>query len=68
MMQGPAVDLYSQMVAKYPEQSVIASGGVSCYQDLKALEGTGVTGAIVGKAIYEGKITLTQLAEFSNAD
>ncbi|GJM28546.1 MAG: 1-(5-phosphoribosyl)-5-[(5-phosphoribosylamino) me thylideneamino] imidazole-4-carboxamide isomerase [Cyclobacteriaceae bacterium] len=68
MLQGPAIDLYQELVKRYPEQSIIASGGVSCFEDLTALETTGVSGVIVGKAIYEGKITLSQLAEFSNVD
>ena len=68
MLQGPAVDLYSEMTTRYPELSIIASGGVSCYQDLELLTRTGVTGVIVGKAIYEGKISMDQLAEFTDAD
>lgn len=68
MLQGPAVDLYSEMTTRYPELSIIASGGVSCYQDLRELKKTGVSGVIVGKAIYEGKISMEQLAEFTDAD
>ena len=62
MLQGPATGLYSEMTNRYPELSIIASGGVSCYEDLDELKKTGVSGVIVGKAIYEGKITRDQLA------
>jgi phosphoribosylformimino-5-aminoimidazole carboxamide ribotide isomerase len=68
MLRGPALDLYGQLIADFPKLSVVASGGVSCYDDLVSLKEVGVAGAIVGKAIYERKITLAQLSEFSNAD
>jgi phosphoribosylformimino-5-aminoimidazole carboxamide ribotide isomerase len=64
MLKGPAIGLYRQLVTTFPGLSIIASGGVSSYQDLKNLEGAGVTGTIVGKAFYEGKITLKELSEF----
>jgi phosphoribosylformimino-5-aminoimidazole carboxamide ribotide isomerase len=67
MLQGPSVKLYQDLVANFPNLSIIASGGVSRYEDLEALSATGVAAAIVGKAIYEGRITLKQLSEFSNA-
>jgi len=68
MLKGPAVELYSELSGRYADLSIIASGGVGNYQDLEKLKQTGVAGAIVGKAIYEGKITMNQLAKFSNAD
>lgn len=64
LLQGPAVGLYRKLAKAYPELSIIASGGVGVLQDLKDLTSTGVAGAIVGKAIYEGKITLKELSEF----
>lgn len=64
LLQGPAVGLYRKLAKAYPELSIIASGGVGVLQDLKDLKSTGVAGAIVGKAIYEGKITLKELFEF----
>ena len=66
MLTGPALSLYSKLVKKYPDLKIIASGGVSAITDLIKLEETGVYGAIVGKAIYEGRITLEEIAEFSN--
>ena len=64
MLQGPALSLYQSILAKYPWIRLIASGGVSAYRDLVDLKNTGVYAAIVGKAIYEHKISLTELAEF----
>ncbi|MCF7884963.1 MAG: 1-(5-phosphoribosyl)-5-[(5-phosphoribosylamino)methylideneamino]imidazole-4-carboxamide isomerase [Candidatus Marinimicrobia bacterium] len=66
MLTGPALPLYSKLVQKYPELNIIASGGVSTITDLDKLEETGVYGAIVGKAIYEGRITLEEITDFSN--
>ena len=63
-LQGPAVELYEKLTRRFPSMSIIASGGVSNYQDLKDLKKTGVKGAIVGKAYYEGRITLKELSEF----
>jgi len=64
LLQGPSIDLYKEIMAAVPEVKLIASGGVSNYQDLEELEKIGVYGAIVGKAFYEGKVTLEQLASF----
>lgn len=64
LLQGPSVDLYKEIMAALPEIKLIASGGVSSYQDLEELEKIGVYGAIVGKAFYEGKVSLEQLASF----
>lgn len=63
-MEGPSIDLYKQMMNSIPELELVASGGVSCYQDLIELKNIGCSGVIVGKAIYEGKIGLTQLKDF----
>ncbi|MFY0601488.1 MAG: 1-(5-phosphoribosyl)-5-[(5-phosphoribosylamino)methylideneamino]imidazole-4-carboxamide isomerase [Cyclobacteriaceae bacterium] len=63
-LQGPSFDLYNEILSKFPELKLIASGGVTEYDDLGRLKENGLTGAIVGKAYYEGKITLQQLAEF----
>jgi len=65
MLEGPAVSLYTDLVDKYPDLDIIASGGVSAAEDLKKLKETGVKGTIVGKAIYEGKIDLETLVELS---
>lgn len=68
LLQGPSVALYQQLTSTFPRLCVIASGGVSKYEDLESLAATGVSGVIIGKAIYEGRITLEQLAQFSNVN
>lgn len=65
LLQGPSIELYREMQAKLPGIKLIASGGVSNMQDLEELRALGVYGAIVGKAYYEGKITLAELAAFN---
>jgi len=64
MMQGPAAGLYKEILLQFPSLKLIASGGISCFDDLLVLKGIGCTGGIVGKAIYEEKITLKQIEEF----
>jgi phosphoribosylformimino-5-aminoimidazole carboxamide ribotide isomerase len=61
MMQGPAVELYTNMLERYPQINLTASGGVSHIDDVKQLKEIGCSGAIIGKAIYENLITLEQL-------
>ena len=61
MMQGPAVELYRRLLERFPELYLIASGGVSCMEDIVALHEAGVPAVITGKAIYEGKIKLEEL-------
>ena len=58
---GPAFELYADVMKKYPDLHLIASGGVSCIEDIKALEAIGVPAVVFGKAIYEGKIDLREL-------
>ena len=62
---GPAIDLYKRVLDKYPDLYLIASGGVSSVQDLLDLREAGLPAAIVGKAYYEGRITLEQLSQLS---
>lgn len=62
MLRGPSIDLYKQILAK-TNVNLIASGGVSSVEDLAVLREIGCSGAIIGKAIYEGEITLKQLGE-----
>ena len=60
-LEGPAVELYKNIVQKFPALHFIASGGVSSIDDLHALRDAGCSGAIVGKAIYEGRVVLNEL-------
>lgn len=64
LLQGPSVDLYKEIMQEIPNIKLIASGGVSHVKDLEELQKTGVYGAIVGKAYYEGRISLEELAAF----
>lgn len=64
MMQGPATGLYKEIVERFPSLNLIASGGISRFEDLLTLKDTGCQAAIVGKAIYEEKITLKQIESF----
>lgn len=64
LLQGPSIDLYKWIMATYPSVQLIASGGVSSMKDLEELETAGVFGTIVGKAFYEGHISLKELASF----
>lgn len=65
MLQGPSVELYKALLKKFPGIKLIASGGVSSVQDLIDLKEAGLPAAIVGKAYYEGRITLEQLSQLS---
>lgn len=66
LLQGPSVDLYQEILQEIPNLKLIASGGVSSVKDLEDLEKSGVYGAIVGKAYYEGRVTLEELAAFNS--
>ena len=65
LLQGPSFDLYANIQRQQPTLHIIASGGVSCLDDLIQLRKMNLFGVIVGKAFYEGKITLEQLAQFA---
>ncbi len=62
LLQGPSFQLYQRIMARFPTLKLIASGGVSSMDDLVELEKIGVYGAIVGKAYYEGRVSLDELA------
>lgn len=63
-LEGPSIELYKNIISKFPQLHFIASGGVSSMKDLDELQSIGCAGAIVGKAIYENRITLTELKKF----
>lgn len=65
MLQGTSNDLYTEIIQK-TNTKLIASGGVSCFNDLLLLKKIGCDGAIIGKAFYEGKITLKELKKIIN--
>ena len=64
LLQGTGIDLYKKIMNEHPSIDLIASGGVSSIDDLLHLREAGCTGAIVGKAIYENKIKLSELKIF----
>ena len=65
MLQGPATALYSSIMQAFPHCRLIASGGVSCIEDILQLDKAGVPAVVFGKAIYEGKINMKELAEMA---
>lgn len=65
LLQGPAIELYKKIIQKFSSLKFIASGGVTSVDDLIQLKEIGCNGAIVGKAIYEGKIKLNELVQIT---
>ncbi|MBL7910292.1 MAG: 1-(5-phosphoribosyl)-5-[(5-phosphoribosylamino)methylideneamino]imidazole-4-carboxamide isomerase [Bacteroidia bacterium] len=61
LMEGPSIELYKKIKNKFPELNLIGSGGVSNREDVLLLKEIGCSGIIIGKAIYEGSITLNEL-------
>jgi phosphoribosylformimino-5-aminoimidazole carboxamide ribotide isomerase len=67
LLAGPSVDLYKKIIERFPALHFIASGGVSSMKDLESLATIGCQGAIVGKAIYENRISLDELKKLNHA-
>lgn len=65
VLQGPSIDLYKKIIAAHPEIKLTASGGVSNINDVIALNAIGCSGVIIGKALYEGLITIEQLITYN---
>ncbi|MGB2129303.1 MAG: 1-(5-phosphoribosyl)-5-[(5-phosphoribosylamino)methylideneamino]imidazole-4-carboxamide isomerase [Flavicella sp.] len=64
MLEGPSFDLYEKMLSALPGVNLIASGGISTFEELPKLASLGCEGTIIGKAIYENKISLKQLENY----
>lgn len=64
MLQGPSVKLYLDLAERYPELTFTVSGGISSMEDIKTLDRFGLPRVIVGKAIYENRISLKEIADF----
>jgi len=64
LLQGTSIDLYKKILTAFPQLNLIASGGVSDITDLEELDAIGCSGVIIGKALYEGKIQLSQLKKY----
>lgn len=63
-LEGPSLELYKKIIAAYPTLHFIASGGVATIKDVEELASIGCSGVIIGKAIYENRITLKELSQF----
>jgi phosphoribosylformimino-5-aminoimidazole carboxamide ribotide isomerase len=66
-LEGPSIELYKNIIAKFPDLHFIASGGVSSIKDVDALQELGCKGVIIGKAIYENRISLLELKQFQKS-
>lgn len=64
-LQGTGIELYKKILNRHPSIDLIASGGISSLNDLIELREAGCAGAIIGKAIYENKISLKELERFN---
>ncbi len=64
MLQGPSFDLYQKMLKEIPNIKLIASGGISTFNELPKLAEIGCEGTIIGKAIYENRISMKQLEDY----
>ncbi|MGH0052439.1 MAG: 1-(5-phosphoribosyl)-5-[(5-phosphoribosylamino)methylideneamino]imidazole-4-carboxamide isomerase [Sphaerochaetaceae bacterium] len=64
MLAGPSIDLYRTLLEGRADLHLIASGGITSLDDLQELQEAGLSGAIIGKAIYEGRIRIEDLATF----
>lgn len=64
MLEGPSFDLYARILQAVPQIKLIASGGISTYGELPRLAALGCEGTIIGKAIYENRISLKSLEKF----
>ncbi|MBP1670149.1 MAG: imidazole-4-carboxamide isomerase [Bacteroidetes bacterium] len=64
MLMGAAFDLYKMIREQVPSFHLLASGGIASVADLEKLDDLGVSGAIIGKALYEGLISLEELKKF----
>lgn len=64
MLEGPSINLYKKIIAEFPELYFVASGGVSNMRDVIELQKINCNGVIIGKAIYENKISINELKNF----
>jgi phosphoribosylformimino-5-aminoimidazole carboxamide ribotide isomerase len=67
MLTGPSIDLYKEIMERFPNLELIASGGIASMRDIYELNEMGISGVITGKAIYEGRIKLVEISKFLSA-
>lgn len=65
MLKGPNIALYQKLKKQFPNAKIIASGGVSKIEDVMKLESQELYAVVIGKAVYEGKIKLTELSKYA---
>jgi phosphoribosylformimino-5-aminoimidazole carboxamide ribotide isomerase len=65
LLEGPSAELYKKIIERFPSLHFIASGGVSSVEDVEELAAIGCKGVIIGKAIYENRISLRELQTFA---
>ena len=61
MLEGPATDLYTEIMQRYPNINLIASGGISCMKDIEVLDDNGIPSVVFGKAMYEERISMADI-------
>ncbi len=66
MLVGSSIELYKKITLKFPELNLVASGGVTSIEEVAQLTKMGMYGAIIGKAIYENRISLKALEKYVN--
>ena len=66
LLQGSSVELYSNILSEFPDLQLIASGGVHSMENIKELNGVGLNGAIIGKALLENKINIKELFKYAD--
>jgi phosphoribosylformimino-5-aminoimidazole carboxamide ribotide isomerase len=64
MLQGASLDLYKKILSRFPDMKVVASGGITELDEIDPLIEIGADGVIIGKAIYENRITLADLRKY----
>ncbi|MPS73362.1 MAG: 1-(5-phosphoribosyl)-5-[(5-phosphoribosylamino)methylideneamino]imidazole-4-carboxamide isomerase [Chryseobacterium sp.] len=64
MLEGPSFDLYQKIISENPDIKLIASGGITSIEDLEKVKSIGCEGVIIGKALYENRITFNDLKPF----
>lgn len=67
MLEGPGIEIYKKIIKEFPNVDLVASGGVRSVDDIHILVKIGCKGAIVGKAIYEGRIRMNDLASINKS-
>lgn len=63
-LEGPNMDLYAECTRRYPKARIIASGGLSAASELPALQATGVTSVVTGKALLDGRLSIEEIKQF----